>query len=48
MNSIHRARTNPSEQLTTQLKQMSYMRGGGGRGTNSAMESSYTSYLGKV
>ena len=31
MDSIHRTRTNPSEQLTTQLKQMSYMRGGGGK-----------------
>ena len=46
MNSIQRTRTNPSEQLTTQLKQMSCMRVGGGRETNSAMESSYTSYLG--
>ena len=31
MDSIHRTRTNPSEQLTTQLKQMSCVRGGGGQ-----------------
>ena len=31
MDSIDRTRTNPSEQLTTQLKQMSCMRVGGGQ-----------------
>ena len=45
MNRIHRTRTNPSEQLTTQLRPMPCMKGGE-RGTNSSMGSSYTSYVG--